>query len=476
MRRATAAASAALCLALAGCRPKPLPPPPEGVDVRRPVEEWMREDSIRLLRDYVRIDTTSETKGEREGAAFLAAFFDCAGIPNETVCPAPGRCNVLARLAGKRRQGALLLLNHIDVAEAYAPFWTEAPPFEGLIKNGFLYGRGVYDMKSIAIAQALAIRRLKERGIVPQSDILFLAEADEEVGQRWGSRWLLEHRPEWFQGVTAVLNEGGTNEMILRTVRYWGIETIQAGYALAELESATPAPLEDLKKRFDKAGGPVVEPDSHVVAGFNMLADHLSSPLTEPMRHLDRVRADPAELAILPDRYGAFLQARLAWVGPYPFPPAKPTGSRVFAVVSVPPGLDPRPYLKPILDGVPSTVRVVRTAFGGPAGASPYPTPLTEILKRVTEAYWPGTPFGPMPTFGGYTTSLLFREKGFPTYGYTPIAMNITDSVRRHGNDERVFLRDYMNGCAMYADALEEFAAIEQPAEVSVVPVQTDNK
>lgn len=453
-------------LGMAACKKTSLVPP-EGPDVRRPAEEWLREEPIRLLRDYVRIDTTNDGPGEIEGAAFLKTFFDCAGIENETVCPAPRRCNLLARLPGKKRQGALLLLNHIDVVEAYAPAWKEAPPFEGHIQNGFLYGRGAYDMKSIAIAEALAMRRLKERGIVPESDVLFLAEADEEVGQRWGSRWLLDHRPEWFAGVTNVLNEGGSTEMLLRTVRYWGIETIQAGYALAALEADDAKPLEALQARFPTADGPIVEPHPHVVMGFNLLADHLASPLTDPMRHLDRVRKNPAELAILPDRYGSFLQARMHWIGPYAYPPAKPTGFQAYAVISVPPGLDPRPYLAPILNALPGTVRLIRTGYGGPTGASPYPTPLTEVLKRVAEAYTPGTPFGPMPTFGGYTTSLLFRERGFPAYGYSPIAMNITDSARRHGNDERVFLRDYLNGCAMYADSLEEFITLK-PAEVSV--------
>jgi hypothetical protein len=75
-----------------------------------------------------------------------------------------------------------------------------------------------------------------------------------------------------------------------------------------------------------------------------------------------------------------------------------------------------------------------------------------------------------MPTFGGFTTSILFRERGYPTYGYSPIAMNITDSSRRHGNDERVFLRDYLIGCAIYADSLEEFVTERHPAEVSPAP------
>ena len=169
-------------LSIAGCRKESLTPP-EGRDVRRPAEEWLREEPIRLLRDYVRIDTTNPSPGEAEGARFLKEFFDCAGIANEIVCPSPGRCNLLARLPGRRRQGAILLLNHIDVVEAYPKLWNEGTPFGGDLKNGFLYGRGAYDMKSLGIAEALAMRRLKDRGIVPESDVLFLAEADEEVAR-----------------------------------------------------------------------------------------------------------------------------------------------------------------------------------------------------------------------------------------------------------------------------------------------------
>jgi acetylornithine deacetylase/succinyl-diaminopimelate desuccinylase-like protein len=313
-------------------------------------------------------------------------------------------------------------------------------------------------MKSIAVAQALAVRRLHERGIVPASDVLFLGEADEETSQQWGSRWLLEHRPEWFSGVANVLNEGGINEIVLRDVRYWGLETIQAGYAIAEFESEDRAALEDLVKRFPKAESTVVEPHPHVVAGFDMLANHLGSPLTDPLRHLDRVRQDRQELDILPDRYASFLEVRTHWFGPQPFPAGQSRIYRTMVVISVPPGLDPRGYLAPVERLMSPAVKMVRTSFGGPAGASPYPTPMTDILMRVAEAYTPGVPFGPMPTFGGYTTSVLFRQKGFPTYGYSPIAMNITDASRRHGSNERLVLRDYERGVAMYADALEEFA------------------
>jgi acetylornithine deacetylase/succinyl-diaminopimelate desuccinylase-like protein len=85
-------------------------------------------------------------------------------------------------------------------------------------------------------------------------------------------------------------------------------------------------------------------------------------------------------------------------------------------------------------------------------------TPFLELIKRVTEAHYPGIPFGPIPTFGGTTTSNYFRNRGIPAYGYPPVPANITDSARRHTNDERIFLRDYLNGIDLYRDIVEEFA------------------
>ncbi|HYK42217.1 MAG TPA: M20/M25/M40 family metallo-hydrolase [Thermoanaerobaculia bacterium] len=429
-------------------------------DQVRPASEWLAMEPVRLLRDYVRIDTTSrEGPGERDGALFLQKFFECAGIETELVCPAPGRCNLLARIPGKRRDGALLLLNHIDVVAAYAPFWKDATPFGGDIKNGYLYGRGAYDMKSLALCEAIALRRLKEAGITPETDILFLAEADEELDQRWGSAWLLEHRPEWFQGVTGVINEGGTNEVIVRQLRFLGVEALQAGYGTLELEADTEAPLKDLAAAFPRLDGEVVVPHPQVVESFGMLANHLPYPWAVWLRDLDGVRRDPAKLSKLADRYGSFLEPRIHWVGPYPYPPDHSRAFRGYTVVSVPPGVDPGPFIDRVQEAArKASVRIIERLSSGPSPASPFPTPFTDILERVSHAFYPGVPFGPVPTYGGMTTSVLFRRAGIPAYGYSPILMNITDEVRRHGNDERVFLRDYLNGVEAMDQVLKEYA------------------
>ncbi len=458
-RRAVAVLIAAAAL-MSACR-KSMPPAltrAMAADLKRPAEEWLREEPVALLRDYIRIETTAG-KGESEGVEFLRRFFECDGIPTEIVCPAPGRCNILARLPGRSREGALLLLNHVDVADVYPTGWKEAQPFDGTIRQGFLYGRGAFDMKSLGLAQALAMRHLKRHGIVPASDILFLGEADEEGGQKWGSRWLLENRSDWFAGVSAVLNEGGTNEMILRDVRYWGLETVQAGYGLLQFQAGEKEPLQQLVKSWRKLPGEPVAPHPHVVDAFEILANHLSHPYTDPLRHLDRVRRDPRELAMLPDRYGSFLESRVHWSEIYAYPASKPPGLRCYVVVSTPPGVAPDPYLDAMRRQARDLgVEIVTDFSSGATTASPYPTPFTRLLLQVTADRYPGTPFGPMPMFGGVTTSIHFRRANIAAYGYSPIPMNITDTARRHGNDERIYLRDYLNGVLLFGDVLEEFA------------------
>jgi len=428
-------------------------------DQTRPAADWLKFPEVRMLYEYVRIDTRA-SQGEQAGAEYLQRLLDCENIEAEIVCPAPKRCNLLARLPGRQSEGALLLLNHIDVYEV-APKWKDAPPFSGKIKLGYLYGRGAYDMKSLALAQLLAMANLKRHGIVPPSDLLFLAEASEEHGQQWGSRWLLDHRPDWFGGVAVVLNEGGINEMVLRDVRFWGLETMQAGLAVLELEADEASLLESLAKDFGQRRFPeqAVPPHPQVVLGFNILANHLSSPLTDPLRHLDRVWRDPRELAVLPDRYGAFLEPRAGW-SPIFQRPNEPAAMRhILYVVATPPGLSPAPLAERVMQAARKRGARIRDSFvGDPTSASPYPTRFTQLLRRVTEVHYPGVPFGPVPIWGAYTTSAIFRNRGFVAYGYSPIPMNIIDQSRMHANDERIFLRDFVNGVRLYADVIEEWA------------------
>src|SRR5438128_5183756 len=128
--------------------------------------DWtaLGEDAVDLLSRYLMIDTTNPPGNEIEGAKFLAAVLGRDGIASETVESAPGRANLVARLAGDGSLGGIVLHHHIDVVYADRRYWT-VDPFGGVIKDGYLYGRGSLDMKSTGIVQLGAALAIKRAGV-----------------------------------------------------------------------------------------------------------------------------------------------------------------------------------------------------------------------------------------------------------------------------------------------------------------------
>src|SRR5438034_4797784 len=114
--------------------------------------DWaaLGEEAVDLLRRYLMIDTTNPPGNEAEGAKFLAAVLERDGITSEIVESAPGRANLMARLAGDGSLPGVVLHHHIDVVYADRRYWT-VDPFGGVVRDGYIYGRGAIDMKSTGI-------------------------------------------------------------------------------------------------------------------------------------------------------------------------------------------------------------------------------------------------------------------------------------------------------------------------------------
>ena len=153
------------------------------------------------------IQTVNPPGNEIEGARFFKKILDKESIPSQIFEPSPGRGSILATLKGSGKSKPVLLLSHIDVVPAEKERW-EVDPFAGIIKDGYLYGRGTLDDKSMGIIELMALIILKREKIPLKRDILFFASADEETGGRWGVQWGMENIPALKESEFA-LNEGG---------------------------------------------------------------------------------------------------------------------------------------------------------------------------------------------------------------------------------------------------------------------------
>ena len=86
-------------------------------------------DAVRLVRQFLRIDTTNPPGNEEKAALFLEAMLDKEGLGSKMYSPSRGRANIMARIEGKKKGKPVILLSHIDVVPAkeervgHGPLW-----------------------------------------------------------------------------------------------------------------------------------------------------------------------------------------------------------------------------------------------------------------------------------------------------------------------------------------------------------------
>jgi acetylornithine deacetylase/succinyl-diaminopimelate desuccinylase-like protein len=157
---------------------------------------------VRLCSELIQIpsvntgDPATIGDGEARAARYIQAKLEEVGYETQYVESAPGRGNVVCRLTGADpHRGALLIHGHVDVVPADPDEW-QVDPFSGLVKDGYVWGRGAVDMKDM-VAMTLAVARdLKRTGVVPPRDLIFAFVSDEEAGGFQGAEWLVDHHPE----------------------------------------------------------------------------------------------------------------------------------------------------------------------------------------------------------------------------------------------------------------------------------------
>ncbi|KHF42886.1 M20/M25/M40 family metallo-hydrolase [Saccharomonospora viridis] len=194
------------------------------------------DEAVTLTSDLIRIDTTNTgdpdtVVGEREAAEYVAEKLTEVGYEITYVeSGAKNRHNVITRLPGAApSRGALLVHGHLDVVPADPSEWS-VHPFSGAIQDGYVWGRGAVDMKDMVGMTLALARHYKRHNIVPPRDIIFAFLADEEAGGLYGAQWLVDNRPELFEGATEAISEVGGFSITLRdNVRAYLIETAEKG-------------------------------------------------------------------------------------------------------------------------------------------------------------------------------------------------------------------------------------------------------
>ena len=423
----------------------------------------LEQETSELLSELIRIDTSNPPGNETAVAEFMAAWFRGHGLQGEVVGEPFGRASFVLRLEGRGAGPTLLLLAHEDVVPANAADW-QVPPFSGLIKDGYVWGRGALDIKNLVAANAVAVRRLAAAGAPFDGTVVYACTADEESCRGGGIRWLLEHRPDLVR-CDYVLNEGDGAFIPCGDRRLFLLQSGEKGTAQFRLVVHGQA----------GHGSAPVRPDNAVLAAARiveaLVGHQLPVVVVDSSRDLveylvedpglrSRLR-DPAQareaLAELADRdlqvanmieplYGfafspTIVQSNSGAVNVLPTEVVLSVDCRMLA------GHDEgevEAEVRAALDGLDARwdlewINVVR------GNSSPYPTPLSEATRAVLRRHVPQAVLGNTHCVA-FTDSCWLRA-ALPEVVACNFDPHIEESYadvggRAHNVDERILMRD----------------------------------
>lgn len=440
--------------------------------VRPPDWNALRDEAVRILRDYLRIDTSNPPGNELAAAEFLKRILEKEGIEAQILDEAalgPGRANLYARIRGNGSGKAIALVHHMDVVPADRRYWS-VDPFSGELKDGYVWGRGALDMRGTGIVHLVTLLAIKRSGVPLNRDIVFVANADEELGST-GAKVFVKNHADLMKDVEYVITEGAGTPVQDGKLLYYGVGVSEKRTFWHKL---TVKGVPGHGSRPTKTN-----PVLNLVAALNRLANHDTPIHLTPavgryfkaisvnytgqerswMENAERALEDAKGREWLlsdPDR-NAMLRNTIT--------PTVLTGSNKTNVIPAEASAEVDIRLLPDQDA-PAVLAELKRVVNDPAVvwtplATPNPpldnpidTDLFRAIEKAAKERDPGVSVTPLMSTGG-TDRPHYRSLGIVTYGVGLFKVDTEESRRGvHGNDERISVENVEFGLRFLWDIL----------------------
>ncbi len=268
-------------------------------------EQYIATHQTRFLDEFGRfigqVSVAADGRGIRQMAGMVAKRFEELGA-TVTIYETPGSPIVYAEIGPEDAPRTLMIYNHYDVQPEDPRDLWETNPFEMVIKDGVIYGRGTSDDKGELLSRIQAIEAWrKTQGELPVR-IKWVVEGEEEIGSVHLEAWAEAHRD--MLTADGILWEGGGYDEAGRPTFGLG------GKGLAYFELRCKGPSHDLHSsvapivpnpawRLVWALSTLKAPDDSITLDGYM--DHVR-PLTG--EEWARIDALPMEFAAIRRRWG----------------------------------------------------------------------------------------------------------------------------------------------------------------------------
>lgn len=444
--------------------------------------EAARDEVAAVLREYVAIDTSNPPGREEAGAVFLEDLLKREGFEVARMPFAPGRDNLVARLKADNPQEApLCLMHHIDVVPAEVDKWTQ-PPFAGLMDDeGWIWGRGTLDMKSVGVVEVMSAVWLARLKVPLRRDVILLAVGDEEVDNLGVKDLAANH---WADiGCSHVLNEGG---MGVRGALFDDLTTIAISYTekgalwlkmIAEGEPGHGStPLDDsapvrLMAALKAVQARKAEPklSDELYSLLQAIGERVggiegavlkSKGLTNALA-VGRLMDHPLSRAMITDT------VNVTGFGGAGEPNVVPSEVWAHLDIRMLPGTrsaDMLAEMRALTAHVPGIRFEVLQDLE--AAVSSVDDPVYAAIARNLQAEFPDAAVGPL-VMPGTTDSQVLRPLGVQAYGLAPFVMDQELLRGMHGHDERIHVDNLANGLRVMLRIVLDVAAARGPSSMA---------
>jgi acetylornithine deacetylase/succinyl-diaminopimelate desuccinylase-like protein len=401
----------------------------------------MDAEVVRFAAELIRLDTSNRGGGdckERPAAEYVAERLAEVGYQPELLESAPGRANTVVRIEGTDRNApALLLHGHLDVVPAEPTDWS-VPPFSGEVRDGVLWGRGAVDMKNADAVILAVVREWARTGWQPSRDVVLAFTADEEDTAEAGARWLVEQRPDLFEGCTEAVGESGAFTFHADGgQRLYPVASAERGTAWLKLTARGKAG-HGAKPNADNAV-------TKLARAITRIGEH-----QWPVRLIPTVRAAIDAIAAALGTSDDDLGLAQALVAGTIRNSANPTMLSAGYKVNVIPGEAVAYVDGRVLPGYADEFEATMDELTGPDVSweyahreipleAPLDAPIVGAMKRALLAEDPGAHVVPYCMTGG-TDGKQFARLGMACYGFTPLVLppGFDYYAMFHGVDERI--------------------------------------
>jgi acetylornithine deacetylase/succinyl-diaminopimelate desuccinylase-like protein len=419
-----------------------------------------QDETVKLMSEYLRIDTSNPPGNELAAAEFFHRLFDQAGIQNTLYPYAPGRADIYAVIKGDGTLRPLIMLNHMDVVQADPRSWRVAP-FSAEILNGEMYGRGAQDMKDEGLLQAMVMVIAARQHLPLKRDLIFLATADEEVNDT-GSAWMLENHPEQVRGAEYLITEGGTNLIIQgrRTVYEVGVAekapfwlrltaSGRGGHGSVPIPDSAPDRLVKALARVADWQPPIRLLPS-VEQYFRAIAALEPEPRATQFRDIRKALQDPAFARSISgdEEYNFLLRDTVSLTLLRGGIQTNVIPDTAYAELDVRllPGEDPNVFLGQLRSVLgDDSLQITSLNRFKPPNSSSTDTSLYRLIEQVVHQYNPQAIVAPALE-GGYTESQMYRPLGITCYGFNTLEVTPEVDATQHAANERVPIEQLRRG------------------------------